>query len=149
MEITKEALDLFFKSIGVTNNLIYVLISILVLNILATCLRFIFDRSLQNRERFIHKQKLLFEYSIKIQEFIYTKIEKISLYTRDEDKIMLKEIQELQLYVTNNRIYISKSMMKIIESILDYFREVLADFRNKDYKKEQQMFEKYANEFNK
>lgn len=149
MELTKETLELFFNSIGLTNNLIYVLITILVLNIIATGLKFYFELKLQDRENVIHKKKLLIENAIKIQETIYSRLEKISLYTRDEEKLMLTDIQELQRYVTNNRIYLSKGMLKIIDLILDYYRGVLTDYRRKDYRKEIDFFETYAKEFSK
>jgi|JI102314DRNA_FD_contig_21_166095_length_886_multi_3_in_0_out_0_1 histidyl-tRNA synthetase len=149
MEVTKETLQLLFDSLGLTDNLIYVLIIVLLLNIIATVVKFFLDRQLQNREKKVHKQRLLIENSIKVQEKIYRDMEKLSTFTQSETNELLQEIASLQKYVTNNGIYITKGMSGIINNTLDYFRVVLTDFRLKDYKREASFFEDYAKEFNK
>jgi hypothetical protein len=149
MELTKETLDAFFKSIGITNNLIYILLATLVLNIIATVLRFVFDTKIKDREKSIHKKNLINTKAIKVQEKIYEKIEKLSLYTKGEEQAMLAEIQTLQRYTANKRIYLSNKIFTIIENLLDYYRNLLTDHRKKDIMTEQKLFEEYVKEFNK
>jgi len=149
MELTKETLDLFFKSLGITNNLIWVLIIILILNILAGILKFILDRNLKNHEKSIHKKNLINAKSLKVQEKIYEKIEELSLYTKGEEAFMISEIELLNRYVSNKRIYLPHKIYNIIERILDYYRMLVNDHGKKDVLTEKKLFDEYAREFNK
>lgn len=149
MDATKETLELLFKSLGITNTLIYVLISILVLNIFAIVIKFFLDRKLKDHDKAIHRKNQINNKAIKVQESIYSRLERLSLYTADEDEELLSELQKLQRYVSNKRLYLNKQLQEIINESLDYFRTVLTDYRQKDLDIEKQLWERYEQEFNK
>jgi len=148
MELTSDTLELF-KSLGLSNNLIYVLIVILGLNILTGVIRFILDRNLKNHEKSIHKKNLINAKSIEVQERIYEKMEELSLYIKGEEQVMLEEIESLGRYISNKRIYLPNRIYVIIEELLDYYRMLVNDSGMKDLRTEKRLFDEYAKEFNK
>lgn len=148
MDVTKESLEFFLKNLGVTNNLIYVLIIVLILNIGAIVLRFVLEKRLKNKDKEIFRQNLINERSLKAQEQIYTRMHELSLFGKGEDHEFLLAIQELQQFVSRNRLYLNNNLFECVDEVLNYFRVVLTDYRLKDLKNEENLFKKYSKIFN-
>jgi hypothetical protein len=149
MNFTEELVDQIFNHLGYTNTLIWVLIIMIGLNISMMFLNYYFQSKLKDREKDIHRVSLINIRAIKVQERIYSKMERLTLFTREEDTELLKEIQSLQQYVSNKNIFLTKGLIPIINDYLDYFRTVLTDYRKKDIRIEQDLLSSYGNEFSK
>jgi hypothetical protein len=77
------------------------------------------------------------EKKVAVFEFVYTQYIAFTLYDRGQSNELLTEIQKLSKYTLENGLYIDKQLMKLINEFTDYFKEVIVDYRTKDFKKEQ------------
>lgn len=148
IELKPEFLDLIIKSLGITSTLIYALIGVLILNLVAVGVRFYFDLRLKNRDLLIYRRNLIASKSIEVQEDIFVRLEKLSLFSKGEDTPLLTDLQDIQILVLSKQLYLDKKMIVVINKVLDYYRRVLTDYRSKDIATEKKHLNEFARIFN-
>jgi hypothetical protein len=85
---------------------------------------------------------------VEVFEHIYKMFNKFSLYDRDQSQNLLIEIQTLSKYNNDNGLYIDKQLTNLINDFTDYFKEVIVDYRKKDFSKEQGFQNRFKSLFN-
>lgn len=132
-----------------TSN-INILIIFISINVLVSLVQIYAGFRLKSKDRLIYSQNLKEKRRIKTIEELFRKLENLTYFDgRKENDNFLKEISELDAFVTKNRLYIDKKYLRITNEINDYFRTVLSDFRKKDFKREQTYFDNFLKIFNK
>ncbi len=138
------------KEIGNLNiNSMAITLTILVsINIVIEVIKFVFSLCISAKDKNNKRELLIEEKRINVLEMLFKQLDSLTLYfsDSDEDK-MLSDLKAINLYISQNRIYIPKNIYDISISILDYFRKVLTDFREKSIERESELFEKFCNEF--
>lgn len=141
--------DLVEANGGGENSLMIALVILISLNIGVEILRFVSMIILSNKDKSNKRQLLIEEKRIKVLEQLFQSLDGLSLLDKNEDSKMLKQIKEISLYETRNKLYIPSAFQSHTHKILDYFRTVMTDYRKKSIEKETTLFEKFCNEFNK
>lgn len=137
------------KSNGEINSLIITLIILVGINIIIELIRFGVSLYLSKKDKDNKRQLLIEEKRIKVLETLFKKLDSITLYDKVEQDKMLNDLKEITLYITQNKLYIPKKLNSTSSDILDYFKNVLTDYRQKSIEKETELFNKFCNEFNK
>jgi hypothetical protein len=137
------------KSNGEINGLIITLIILVGINIIIELIRFGVSLYLSKKDKDNKRQLLIEEKRIKVLETLFKKLDSITLYDKGEQDKMLNDLKEITLYITQNKLYIPKKLNSTSSEILDYFKNVLTDYRQKSIEKETELFNKFCNEFNK
>lgn len=130
-----------------SNSLIMTLVVLISINIGVEVIRFFGMLFLSKQDKSNKRQLLIEEKRIKVLEQLFQSLDTLTLYNRDEEVLMLEKIKEINLYMTRNKLYIPKSFQKCTSEILDYFKNILTDFRLRSIEKEVQLFDKFCNEF--
>jgi hypothetical protein len=143
--LTKDAVN----SSGEINGLLITLIILVCINILIELIRFGVSLYLSRKDKDNKRQLLIEEKRIKVIETLFKKLDAISLYDKSEEEKMLTDLKEINIFITQNKLYIPKKLQSNSNEILDYFKNVLTDFRQKSIEKETELFNKFCNEFNK
>jgi len=143
--LTNDAL----KSSGEINGLIITLIILVCINIIIELIRFGVSLYLSRKDKDNKRQLLIEEKRIKVLETLFKKLDAISLYDKSEEEKMLTDLKEINIFITQNKLYIPKKLQSTSNEILDYFKNVLTDFRQKSIERETELFNKFCNEFNK
>lgn len=141
--------DLVEATGGNQSTLMIALIVMISLNIGVEIFRYIGMLNLSNKDKSNKRQLLIEEKRIKVLENVYRSLDSISLLSKGEEQKMLEKTNKISLYVTQNKLYIPKPLQFHINYILDYFRIVMTDFRQKSIEKETALFEGFCDEFNK
>lgn len=144
--MTKDMVD---NSLNSGNSLALVLVILISLNIGVEIFRFIVRIVLLRKEKNNKRQLLIEEKRILVLEVLYQSLDKLTIIDRDETQLMLDSIKEINHYITHNKIYIAKTYLKCTNEILDYFKNLLVDYRQKSIEKESALFERFCHEFNK
>lgn len=142
----KDIIDSINKN---NHSLILTLIILISINIGIEVIRFIGMLILANKDKSNKKQLLIDEKRIKILEELFQSMDSLTLFDKTESTQMLEKIKEINLFVTKNKLYIPKSFQNHTSDILDYFKNILTDYRLKSIEKETVLFEKFCNEFSK
>ena len=143
--LTKEVL-------GANANLtsiLWIIVCLLSINLLIELFRFATASILSSQERKNKRTLLIEEKRIKILEELFRKLDSLTLLDKSDNERLLQSLKEINLYVSQNKIYIPKRFQFITNSILDYFKGVLTDFRQKSIEKETNLFQKFCDEFDK
>lgn len=141
--------ELVEQSTSQNSTLTITLIILISINIGVEIIRFIGMIILSNKDRSNKKQLLIEEKRIKILEQLFQNLDSLTLYDRSEQTQLLEKIKEINLFVTKNKIYIPKKFQSHTTEILDYFKNVMTDYRLRSIEQESKLFEKFCNEFNK
>lgn len=131
------------------SGMIITLIVLVCINILIELIRFGISLYFSKKDKDNKRQLLIEEKRIKVLETLFKKLDTITIYDKNDEEKMLLDLKEINLYITQNKLYIPKKLQKISTEILDYFKNVLTDFRQKSIEKETELFNNYCNEFNK
>ncbi len=142
----KDLIDSINKN---NHSLILTLIILISINIGVEVIRFIGMLILANKDRSNKKQLLIDEKRIKILEQLFESMDSLTLFDKNESKQMLDKIKEINLFLTKNKLYIPKKFQNHTSQILDYFKNILTDYRLKSIEKEIILFEKFCDEFSK
>lgn len=129
-------------------SLLIALIVLIILNIGVEVFRFVSMLILARKEKKSKKDLLKEDKRLKILEQLFQSLDKLSLYDREDSEAMLKEVKSINSFISKNKLYIPSKFQEISNDILDYFKNVMTDYRQKDIEKESKLFEKYFNEFN-
>lgn len=143
--LTKDAVN----NNGGIDGLILTLIILVCINILIELIRFAVSLYLSKKDKEDKRQLLIEEKRIKVLETLFKKLDAISLYDKSEEEKMLTDLKEINIFITQNKLYVPKKLQSTANEILDYFKNVLTDFRQKSIEKETELFNKFYNEFNK
>ena len=147
--IYKDLFEVFSQEINTNTKLIIALICFICVNLVVTLLNIYSQNRLKNKEKKIFSFNLKEKRRIEILEILYNMMERLSNFDGKENhEIFLNDIKEFELYVNTNKLFISKSIQKIITEYSDYQKNVLVDFRKKSYEFEIKTFNKFYNCFN-
>ncbi len=124
------------------------LIILISINIGVEILRFWGMFILANKEKKQKRQLLIEEKRINVIELLYKNLDSLRLFDRSEESELLSNIKNINLFITQNKIYIPKNLLDKIYEILDYFKSVLTDYRLKDITMEVKLFDDFCDEYN-
>ena len=148
--ILKDLLENYSEDIERNNQLIIALLIFILINLMTTIVNIISQHKLKAKDKKIISFKIIEKKIISIFEIIYQKLEKITFYDgRDDSENFLLSIQDVETYISYNKLYIKKKNQDSMYNITDYFKTILSDYRKKDYAKEIKLFEKLSSNFSK
>lgn len=146
--VLTELIDKFSNNIDNNNKLSIALIVFMSINILMSLINILSDHKLKNKEKKIFSFSLKEKRRIEIFEKIYQLQDKLTFYDgRTDNNLFLIDIQDIQAYVSQNKLYLNKKEQQLINEINDYFKTVLTNYRTKDYRKESELFTKMEGVF--
>jgi hypothetical protein len=143
--LTKDALI----GNGNLSGMLLTFIILVCINILIELIRFITTLYLSNKDKDNKRQLLIEEKRIKVSETLFKKLDNLTLYDKSEDDRMLNDLKDISMYITQKKLYIPKKLNSISNELLDYFKNVLTDFRQKSIERETELFQRFCDEFNK
>lgn len=132
---------------GIAPNTISWLLILLVFNIVVMLFKFYLDWRHGKNDIHNYKRKKISEKSIEVESEIYAQLLALSIFQKDENHQMLDKIQELDSYIEQNSLYISKKYRDRVDEAFDYYKEVVANYNKKDNKKEGDYFRKLSKSF--
>lgn len=93
-------------------------------------------------------KKIKLERKILLIEELYKKLNEIKMLSivsiSDEN---LKQIKEINSWISQNRINLTTGIYTVTMSILDYFIEIYTAPHNKDIRKEKKLFDRFIQEY--
>lgn len=131
------------------SSMLLTLIILVSINILIELIRFGTTLYLSKKDKDNKRQLLIEEKRIKVSETLFKKLDNATLYDKSEADRMLNDLKDISLYITQNKLYIPKKLNSISNELLDYFKNVLTDFRQKSIERETELFQSFCDEFNK
>jgi hypothetical protein len=141
--VLQELIGKFSNNVDNNNKLSIALLIFMIINILMSLVNILSDHKLKNKEKKIFSFTLKEKRRIEIFEKIYQLQDKLTFYDgRNENNLFLIDIQDIQAYVGQNKLYLSKKEQHLINEINDYFKTVLTNYRTKDYRRETELFTK-------
>lgn len=146
--MTKDMLN-EIVSVANSNTLLLTLLVVVSINIGIEIFKFFSKWALLNKSRKDKRMILIEEKRIKILEQLFQSLDGLTLFDNSQDQELLSRIKDINKFVTQNKIYIPNEFQKFSNEILDYFKNVLTDYRKKDIEKETKLFNKFCNAFNK
>jgi len=85
---------------------------------------------------------------VEVFEHIFKMFNKFTLYDREQSQDLLTEIQSLVKYTIDNGLYIDTQLTNLTNDFTDYFKEIIVDYRRKDFNKEQEFQKRFQRLFN-
>ena len=148
-EIDFKTLQGLIKSEIDVLNIKYLLVFIII-NIIIAIVNWLIQRNVKNIDNKIYKNKVREDRRIKIVEEIYSELVSFT-YILDKNEMIasISKVSSLQKKVSENRLYIDSKMNDKITMFIDYLKNLMSDFRHKDFKEEQKMLTNIEKEFNK
>jgi hypothetical protein len=143
--LTQDALN----GNGDLSSMLLTLTILVSINILIELIRFGTTLYLSKKDKDNKRQLLIEEKRIKVSETLFKKLDNVTLYDKSEADRMLNDLKDISLYITQNKLYIPKKLNSISNELLDYFKNVLTDFRQKSIERETELFQRFCDEFNK
>ena len=148
--VIKELLEKYGEDIALNSKLIIALIIFIFINLITTIINIISAHSLKGKEKKITSFNIKEQKRINVFENVYQQLDKLSFFNGKNDaNEFLNHIQEVEQYISKNKIYIGKKELKSFYKITDYYKIVVTDFRKKDYNNELILFNKLSELFNK
>lgn len=143
--------DMLKEIVGISNNdtLLLTLLIMVSINIGVEVFKFISRWVLTNKSKKDKRLILIEEKRIKILEQLFQSLDHLTLFDSSQEQELLIEIKDINKFITRNKIYIPKEFQKFSNEILDYFKNILTDYRLKNIEKETKLFNKFCNAFNK
>lgn len=112
-------------------------------NLLLILVQFLLNIFGNKKENENYRIRKITDSTIDKESHLYAMMQELSNYTKGEEHLMLNSIITLETYINENRIYLSKKVLKLIESSLDYYRSINTNFAKKDVQKEQKFLDKF------
>jgi hypothetical protein len=146
----KELIDNLSNDISSNNSLIIALSGFVGLNLLLAILNIVFQFKLKNKDKEINSHNLREVKRIEQQNSLYSMLECLSYYDGNKENFQLyhEKVSEINKFITRERLFLSKHLIRIAQQYVDYFLGVLSDYRTKSYEKEMVMLESYSTKFN-
>lgn len=148
-EIDFKTLQALIQSELDAINIKYIVIFIFV-NLIVAVVNWLIQRNVKNIENGIYKKKVREDRRITIIEEVYKELVSFT-YILDKDEMTnsISKISSLEKKVSENRLYIDSNMNNKITIYLDYLKNLLSDFRHKNFNLEKTMLNNIEKEFNK
>jgi hypothetical protein len=140
--------DLVEKSLAANKTIGILLILLISANIIIESIRFLYKLIITKNQNNNKRQQLIEEKRLKIIGQLFQSLDDLTLLDKSEDQIMLSKLKEISQFISQNKLFIQKPYQKCTNDILDYFKNILTDFRNKSIEKETKLFNKFCDEFN-
>ncbi|MDX1828634.1 MAG: hypothetical protein R3342_03715 [Lutibacter sp.] len=148
--ILNNLIENFSKDVALNNKLSIALLIFIFINLITTIINIISQHRLKLKDKKIISFKIKEEKRIKLYENIYKQLDKLSFYDgKSNNNLFLESIQNVEKYLSCNKLYFNNKETKLIYEISDYYKTVLSDFRKKDYLIEEKYFKKLSSNFNK
>lgn len=131
-------------------NILLTFIIFCVLNIGALIANWVLQLKLKNKDFKLINHNLRENERMKIIQELYILLEDLTYYLNPSEKNdYLQKTQNINKYITKNKLYIDKDFQKISKKFTDYFLNVLKDLRHKSYEKEISILDEFIEKFNK
>lgn len=146
----KDLIENLSSDISSNNKLIVCLSVFVGLNLLLAILNIIFQFRLKNKDKDINSHNLREIKRIEQQHSLYSMLESLSYYDGSKDNFQHyhEKVSEINKFITRERLFLTKHLIKISQQYTDYFLGVLSDYRTKSYEREMEMLESYSAKFN-
>lgn len=129
-------------------NIKYISLFILV-NLVIAIINWLIQRNVKNLEKRIYKQKVREDKRLTIIEDIYKELVSLTyILDKDEIKQKIDHVSELEKKIATNKLYIDNNMHSKLICFVDYTKNIMVDFRKKDFKTEKMLLKEIENEFN-
>lgn len=146
----QELLETYSDDIARNNQLLIAMLIFIGVNLLSTLINIISQHRLKSKDKKIISFKIKEQKRVSIFESIYRKLDKMTfLEGKTESDELLESIQNVEKYISKNKLYIDKKDQKLMYEITDYFKTILTDYRKKEYGKEIKLFDKLSANFDK
>jgi hypothetical protein len=123
-------------------NIKYIIIFIII-NIIVAIVNWLIQRNVKNIENTIYKKKVREDRRITIIEEIYSELVSFTYILSKE------EMSNTLTKISQNRLYSDAKMNDKITKYLDYLKNLLLDFRHKNFDLEKKLLNSIEKEFNK
>lgn len=138
------------SSIASSNDISIAILTFISLNFVLTSINVWFQFRLKRKDKELHRSNLIEEKRIKINEELFSKFQKLNYFEpKPNNSSYLKQITSLERFVNTNRLYIKKSVSKLVVKFTDYHKSVLTDIRKKNIVVEDKIIDEFAKIFNK
>ncbi len=145
-----KLIEQIFQDANIANNTLWTVIIIGIINIIVMIVNGIIQFVLKHKDKLALRYDKIQDRSIVFNINIYNKLVDISSIDESTHQdVLLHNINQARDIISHNRLLLSKNEYKAINAILDYYIVVLGNPSHKDYKKENDLFEKYNKEFRK
>ena len=129
-------------------NLKYI-ITFIILNILVAIVNWLIQKNVKSQDNQIYRKKVREDRRIIIIEDIYKEFVSCTyIFNSKETTNLIIKISELEKRLSENRLYINKSLNNKLTLFIDYLKEIATDFRKKVFNKENKMLNDIEKEFN-
>ena len=132
------------SAVDESNGLMITLIVFLIVNIFALIAKYFFDRALKKQDIKIGRKVSITALAIKTEADLFIKLENLKSFQKSEAHEMLDAIIDIENSLGSSRLFICKDLMKLTNDCLDYFKKVVANFSEKDIRKEKRFTEKFC-----
>lgn len=119
-----------------------------VLNVACIIIQYYFNYRLKKVEFKNFRKGKILDTGLKFELDLYQRLNKLSDFDFFKKHELLEEIISLREYLDENKIFLTDKQYKKVNEILDYFNKLCADYKKKDYKKEQKLLTEYIKIFN-
>ncbi|MGV0828343.1 hypothetical protein ACTS9C_05525 [Empedobacter brevis] len=144
----KDVLESTLKSNKELIGLGSALIGFLVINIITALINIFLQFKLKNKDKDIIKYEILENQRISILSQLYLKLEDLTYYDGTDSSNYLNKSNEINKFLSKNKIYLNKKIITSVNNYNDYFLSVLSDYRLKNYNKENELLNDYIKLFN-
>lgn len=148
--VLKELIETLSSDISSNNKLIIGLSVFVGLNLILAILNIVFQFKLKNKDKDVNSHNLREVKRIEQQHSLYSMLESLSYYDGAKENLQIyhEKVSEINKFITRERLFLSKHLIKISQQYTDYFLGVLSDYRTKSYEREIEMLESYSLKFN-
>lgn len=148
-EIDLKVLQQLIQSELEILNIKYIFIFILV-NLIIALANWLIQKNIKSLENKIYMRKVREDKRISIIEEIYKELVSYTyILDKKEIQLKIKSLSELEKRIASNKLYIDYKMNSKITNFIDYIKDIMADFRKKDFKKEKTLLNEIEKQFNK
>jgi len=144
----QNLIEIANKNINSNYNLSITLLIFVSLNFLLTSIDIFFQFKLKNKDKSINSFNLKEAKRIEIQEELYKMLEELTYYDGNNTSTFQSKSTEINKFLTQKRLYLDKTIIKITQNFNDYFLSVLSDYRKKNFAVETTFLEEYTKAFN-
>lgn len=129
-------------------NIKYITIFIII-NLIIAFVNWLVQKNIKNLEKEIYKQKVREDKVITVLEEVYKELVSYTyIFDKEEIKLKIESVSELEKKIAVNKLYIDQKMNTKITNFIDYIKDIMADFRKKDFKKERALLNEIEKQFN-
>lgn len=145
-----EIIEKLNNEISGNNKLLITLFIFVGINIIGAVVNIIVQFKLKNKEKNINNHNLREAKRIEKQAMLYNMLEDLSYFdgSNKDFKLYHKKVSEINKFLTKERLFLSKELIRLSQEFSDYFLGVLSDYRTKSYEKEMKILDNFCIIFN-